>query len=49
VSRHYILTGFVAVLLGLIALGSLRAWHTTERVLDDGAFESCQRLLFSEA
>jgi hypothetical protein len=30
-------------------VGSLRGWHTTERVLDDGAFESCQRVVFSEA
>ena len=28
--------------LTTIAVGSLRGWHTTERVLDDGAFESCQ-------
>ena len=30
-------------------MGSLRGWRTTERVLETGAFESCQRVVFSEA
>jgi hypothetical protein len=29
--------------------GGPRGWRTTERVLGDGAFESCQRVVFSEA
>lgn len=30
-------------------MGGLRGWRATEQVLDTGAFESCQRVVFSEA